>query len=80
MNRGDYGAVWEWNLPFLEGLDRYVIAELSPQLVGLARYQEIVHGDQFPLAVAGWHFDSVNWGGLSVGLSRCGGHERERAG
>ena len=44
MNRSDDGAVWEWNLPILKGFDGYVVAELGAQLVGLACYQEVVHG------------------------------------
>jgi hypothetical protein len=38
MNRGNDGAVRERNLPFFEGLDRYIVAELSAQLVGPAQY------------------------------------------
>ena len=40
MNRGNDGAVRERKRPFLIGLDRYVVAELSTQLVGLAFYQK----------------------------------------
>ena len=54
MNRGNDGTVWKWKLPFLKSLDRYVIAELSAQLVSLPWYEKVVHGDQFPLAVVGW--------------------------
>jgi hypothetical protein len=39
MNRGNDAAVREWDFPFLKGLDRYFVAELNAQLVGLAWYQ-----------------------------------------
>src|SRR5271165_157169 len=45
MNGGNDGAVRERARPFSKGLDGYVVAELSAQLVGLTRYQELVHGD-----------------------------------
>jgi hypothetical protein len=38
MKRGNDAAVWKRDLPFLKGLDRYLITELSAQLVGHARY------------------------------------------
>jgi hypothetical protein len=68
MNRGNDGAVWERERPFLKGLDRYIVAELSAQLVALACDQKVVHGDQFPIAVSGGDFDSVDRGGVSIGL------------
>jgi hypothetical protein len=36
MNRGNDGAVWKRERSLLEGLDRYIVAELSAQLVDLA--------------------------------------------
>jgi hypothetical protein len=35
MQCGYDGAVWERDRPFPKGLDRYVVAELSAQLVDL---------------------------------------------
>src|SRR5271165_3695113 len=80
MNGGNDGAVRERARPFSKGLDGYVVAELSAQLVGLARYQELVHGDQFPIAVSGGDFDSVDRGGVCIGVPRCVGHVGDDAG
>ena len=74
MNRCNDGAVWERDLSFFNGLDRNVVAELSAQLVGLALDQEVIHGDQFPIAIPGGNSDSVDRGGLSIALFRCGRH------
>ena len=52
-DRGNDGAVWERERPFLKGIDRYIVAELSAQLVAFAWYEEVIQGDQFPIAVAG---------------------------
>src|SRR5271165_581143 len=60
MNSGNNGAVWERDRSFLKGLDRYIVAELGAQLVGLAWYQELGHGDQFPIAVSGGDLDPVD--------------------
>ena len=62
VNRGNDAAVRERELPFLKGFDRFIVAELSAQLVGLAWYKKLVNGDRFPIAVSGGDFDSVDWG------------------
>jgi hypothetical protein len=38
MSRDDDAAVWEREGPFLVGFDRYIVAELSAQLVELSRH------------------------------------------
>src|ERR1700737_240133 len=80
MKRGNDGAVWERERPFLKGLESYIVTELSAQLVGLAWYEELVHGDHFPIAVSGGDFDSVDRGGVPIGLSRCVGNVGDNSG
>src|SRR5271163_1856982 len=74
MNCGNDGAVRERERPFLKGLDRYVVADLSAQLLAHTREMELFHGDQLPVAVSGRDFDSVYRGDLFIsGSSRTGG-------
>ena len=71
--RGNDCAVRERKLPFPKGLDRYVVAELGAQLVGLACYQECRRRSISSRGIRR-DFDSVDRGSLFIGLSRCGGH------
>src|SRR5215204_1611844 len=75
---GNDGAVRERKCPFPGGLDRYVVAQNGAQIVEVAFF--VGDGDQPPVAVSGWDFDSEDRGGLSVGLSRCGSHVGDHAG
>jgi hypothetical protein len=74
MNRGNDGAVWERERPFLEGPDGYIVADLSAQLLAHAGEMELLHGDQLPIAVSGGDLDAIDRrgvrGGVSTGLSR----------
>src|SRR5260221_11664302 len=49
-------TVRERDCPFLKGLHRYFVAELSTQLVELVGL-ELVHRDQLPIAVSGRNRD-----------------------
>src|SRR5215467_15608399 len=60
-------AVQERELPFSVGLERYIVAQFSAQIVEVASY--VGHGDQRPVAVFGGEFAPIDRGGLS----RCGG-------
>src|SRR5262249_50466753 len=51
MNRGNDTAVREGKLSFFNGIECYIVAELSPQLVALARNLQLVQCDHFPIAV-----------------------------
>jgi hypothetical protein len=70
MKRGNDGTIRERERPFLEGLDRYIVAELSAQLLALASEMELLHGDQLPIAVSSGDLDAIDRGGVSIGLSR----------
>ena len=73
---GNDRAARERKLTFPEGLDRCVVAQNGAQIVEVAFF--VGHGDQAPVAVSGGDFDSEDRGGLSIGLSRCGGRRRPR--
>src|SRR6516162_11671782 len=64
MQRSNDCAVWEGDRPFLEGFDRYLIAELGAQLIDLVCHQ-VVHGDHFPIAVSGRNCDAVDRRGIA---------------
>jgi hypothetical protein len=80
MNRGNDGPVWEGNLPFLKRRDRYIVAELSAQLVGFAWHKQLSNGDQFPIAISVGDFDSVDRGRVFTRLPRRVGHVGGNAG
>jgi hypothetical protein len=52
MNRGNDGTVRERERPFLEGLDRYIVAELNAQLLALTacsrEYRSVISTDTCP--------------------------------
>jgi hypothetical protein len=80
MNRRNDGAVGERERPFLEGLDRYIVAELSAQLLAHAGEMELLHGDQLPIAVSGGDLDAIEEkAGSQAPVEPCervGKHER----
>src|SRR6266478_3700325 len=78
MQRHNDGAIRERKLSFPIGLHRYIVAQLGANIVEVAFF--VGHGDQLPVAVSGGNFYSVDRGGLSIGLSRCGGHVGDHAG
>ena len=67
MQRGNDCAVREREYPFPIGLDGYLIAQLGAQLFEVA-CREAAHGDQLPVAVAGWNCDAVDRGGITQSL------------
>src|ERR1700680_1948111 len=65
MYGGNDCTVRERDCPFLKGLHRYFVAELSTQLVELVGL-ELVHRDQLPIAVSGRNRDAVDRGGVAL--------------
>ena len=55
------------SLPFAVGLDRYIVAQNSAQIVEVACL--VGHRDQLPVAVSRGDFDSEDRGGLFIGSS-----------
>jgi hypothetical protein len=45
MHRRNDGAVREWTRPFFKGFDRYIVADLSAQLLAHTGEMELLHGD-----------------------------------
>src|SRR5271167_932064 len=62
-------------VPSLKALNRYIVADLSAQLLALAGEMELLHGDQFPIAISGRNCDAIDWGRRFIGVPGRGSRE-----
>ena len=74
MQRDNDCAIGEGHLPFLEGLDRYLVAQLCAHWSKLSVFSWAT-AINLPIAVSRRNCDAVNQGGRFLGMSGYGGQE-----
>src|SRR6516225_1868819 len=66
MQRGNYGAVREWELPFPKSLYRNIVAQLGAHLFDPSC--QVVDRDQAPVTISGWNRDAIDRRGFALNL------------